>query len=387
MSAWAAPEPQYVAPVGSYSVAALPPLPPQQPQAAVRRRHLFRVPGPAPIVPGDGGSTSSAPSSRHSRDQLHGEVGNYSYGGSAGSTVTGSNMNNMLLPPGLLSISDLDASLRDLLAPLVAEARHRRGDGAAFSPPEPVEVRGAFAAVSAVCMVQKSSASPSGFAGSAESHFQGACQALAHQGFRQCDIIVDKLGVCLRCESEESEDDQQVDFPWSSVSDVQDPRSKAGLQGCMMTLTVREPACLSEAPAGALALVLRLPDRATARRLADATLAFKAYEAQAYGLCDGAARRSQLVAVGGGPVNGVPVAAAPNVQHAAAFQAASLASLLLDERGCAYWSLADGHELLAMQHLGAAHVEAAEQQHAVLPHFTMEGSVDGDTPCCHICWC
>mmetsp|Transcript_153905 Transcript_153905/g.271737 ORF Transcript_153905/g.271737 Transcript_153905/m.271737 type:complete len:382 (+) Transcript_153905:101-1246(+) len=244
---------------------------------------------------------------------------------------------------------EIDASLQDLLAPLVAERVHDLGQ---IAPPSSLEVRNVFAAISAV---SAPALSPDG--SSEGSHFSSACRSLARSGFRRCCLVVDKLGVSVRCveEREMGQQEEQVDFPWSSISDVQDPRLKAGLQGCAVTLGVREPTRLFEAASGALALVLRLPDRDTARRLADAALAFKAYEAQTalWNACSQA---------------GLGTISAPF---------GKFATLLLDERGCAFWSLVGDEE--------AAYLEAAKT-HVEPLGPVVEVSVP-ESSCCNLCWC
>lgn len=234
-------------------------------------------------------------------------------------------------------LPEADASLHELLAPLVKESLQASGH---ISPPNPLEVLGAFAAISSVA-----SASAVGDV-QMVSHFRGALRSLAQQGFRRCSLVSDKLGISIRCleEVDLGHQEEQVDFPWSSVSDIQDPRTKAGLQGCAVTFGVREPSRIFEGASGALALVVRLPDRATARKLADAALAFKAYEAQ-----------TLLWKVCGRGGNNFGTAA-----------------LLLDERGCAFWSLADDNTV---------GVEAAP-----LPYVMEQGAAPEST-CCNICWC
>jgi len=214
-----------------------------------------------------------------------------------------------------------------------------------------------FAAVSAVAAPSAASTDPrTGKTAEPGSHFVSACKSLAMQGFRRCNLVADKLGVSIRCDPDPDDQEspfpaEQVDFPWSSISDVQDPRAKAGLQGCTVTMGIREPSRLWEAPVGALALVLRLPDRAAARQLADAALAFKAYEAQA-ALWHACGRVAPSVA---------PVAARP--------------VLLLDERGSAFWSLA-----------GDEDVAFSEATKSMPVEIHLEGA-STDTPCCNLCWC
>lgn len=243
---------------------------------------------------------------------------------------------------------EIDASLQDLLAPLVAERVH---DFGRLAPPNSLEVEHVFAAISAVSTPADSS---NGIYGPG-SHFASACRSLARHGFRRCRLVVDKLGVSIHCAAEPQlgQEAEQVDFPWSSISDVQDPRAKAGLQGCAVTLGVREPTRLFEAPSAALALVLRLPDRVTARRLADAALAFKAYEAQTalWNACGGLGA------------------------HSAAF--GKFAKLLLDERGSAFWSLSGPEE--------AEYLEAAKTH--VEPLGPVVEASAPESSCCHLCWC
>lgn len=258
-----------------------------------------------------------------------------------------------LPPPRTLAPPpESDASLRDLLAPLVAE-KVRSGGG--LAPPDALELDNALAAISAVSVASREAA---GAAGSSTSHFACACQSLAMRGFRRCSVVVDKLGVSVRCLPEDAGPGdaaagavEQVDFPWSSVSDVQDPRLKPGLQGCAVTLGVREPARLFEGPAGALALVLRLPDRQAACRLADTALAFKAYEAQA--ALWNACRR-----------------ALPGI--------AQESMLFLDDRGCAFWSLPD--DVRDELH-GPGIAPPSELLGPVLEGSTTESQ------CCNLCWC
>lgn len=247
----------------------------------------------------------------------------------------------MLAPP-----LECDSSLRDMLAPLVAERLHLKGG---ISPPNLLEVAGVLAAISAV-------AAPS--SNSTGSHFAGACGALAMHGFRQCSLVVDKLGVSVRCTDSQAESGQgadQVDFPWSSISDVQDPRLKRGLQGCAVTLGVREPSRLGEGPPGALALVLRLADHDAAQRLADTVLAFKAYEAQT-ALWNKFGRT-------------------PNVTQGDE----SSAVLMLDERGSAFWSLAEDDPWAASE-------EAKLCLDAYGGTISMESAAPVP-PCCQFCWC
>merc|ERR1711972_1078633 len=81
--------------------------------------------------------------------------------------------------------SEIDASLRDLLAPLVAErVRHAGG----IAPPDALEIDGVFAAVSAVAAPSGAAASDNSFSmnGEPNSHFTSACRSLAMQGFRRC---------------------------------------------------------------------------------------------------------------------------------------------------------------------------------------------------------
>lgn len=239
------------------------------------------------------------------------------------------------------ALPEADASLCDLLAPLVAESLGAYGR---VAPPSPLEVGGAFAAISAV---------PSASAIQGGSHFVSALRSLAQCGFRRCSLVVDKLGLSICCleELDLGHSAEQVDFPWSSVSDVQDPRLKPGLQGCAVTVGIREPSRLFEGPCGALALVVRLPDRESAQRLADATLAFKAYEAQTmlWNVCGHGVSTESL---------------------------SSLTTLLLDERGCAFWSVADDNK---------RGVEAAKVH--TEPFVYMEQGAPPETTCCNICWC
>eukprot|EP00927_Polykrikos_kofoidii_P017528 TRINITY_DN18003_c0_g1_i1.p1 TRINITY_DN18003_c0_g1~~TRINITY_DN18003_c0_g1_i1.p1 ORF type:complete len:357 (-),score=54.70 TRINITY_DN18003_c0_g1_i1:321-1259(-) len=245
---------------------------------------------------------------------------------------------------------EIDASLRDLLAPLVAE-RVRQNGG--IAPPHAFQVEGAFAAVSTVTAAN--SESRAGSVGTERgSHFAGACRSLAMHGFRRCSLVVDKLGLSITCVPEEpGGQTEQVDFPWSSISDVQDPRTKSGLQACAVTLGIREPSKLFQAPTSALALVLRLPDRETAQRLADAGLAFKAYEAQAalWYACGRAVVTAPLIG--------------------------ATAALLLDERGCAFWSVAGD--------VDASNAEIVPTVPADIGPV-MEGSTS-PTHCCNLCWC
>jgi len=250
---------------------------------------------------------------------------------------------------GLSPPPDSDVSLLDLLAPLVAERLQRTGGLA--PPPQPLEISDAFAAISVVTVPRgdTSGAVP----GACASHFVQACSSLATHGFRRCSLVVDKLGVSVRClegHGSQGHPAEQVDFPWSSVSDVQDPRLRTGLQGCTLALGVREPARLFGGPAGALTLVLRLPNGSTAGRLADAALAFKAYEAQT-------ALRSRGQA-----------AASP-----------ALAALLLDECGSAFWSLTGDEEQ------EAAGADAAKVNMEPCGPVMEGGPLE--PPCCSLCWC
>lgn len=236
-----------------------------------------------------------------------------------------------------------DASLRDLLAPLVAESLRAHGR---LAPPSPLELDGAFAAISAV----PSATSDRHFHNA--SHFASALRSLAQCGFRRCSLVVDKLGLSIRCleELDLGHDSEQVDFPWSAISDVQDPRLKQGLQGCAVTLGIREPTRLLEGPCGALALVIRLPDRDSARKLADAALAFKAYEAQT--ILWNVRGRSRSAAV-----------------------SSVSATLLLDECGFAFWSLGSDDK---------CGVEVAKVHE---PFIYVEQGAPAETTCCNICWC
>lgn len=246
-----------------------------------------------------------------------------------------SSSSSFALPP-----ESMDASLRDMLAPLVAESLRAHGR---LAPPRSLELSGVFAAVSAV-----SSGVTTGCTQS-DSHFVSAIQCLAQRGFRRCSVVVDKLGVSIGCmeELDAGHCAEQVDFQWSSICDVQDPRLKPGLQGCAVTLGIREPTRLFEGPRGALALVLRLPNRESARSLADASLAFKAYEAQT--VLWHACTASSLVAS---------------------------TQLLLDECGCAFWSTPDS--------AGCA-VEAAKVH--MEPFVYVEHGAPPETTCCNMCWC
>lgn len=254
---------------------------------------------------------------------------------------TDSSDSRALAPP-----LECDSSLQDMLAPLVAERLHLKGG---MSPPNSLEVAGVLAAISAV-------SAPS--SNSAGSHFAGACGALAMHGFRQCSVVVDKLGISVRCSDAQLDRGQgaeQVDFPWSSISDVQDPRLKRGLQGCAVTLGVREPSRLGEGPPGALALVLRLADHDAAQRLADTVLAFKAYEAQT----------ALWNKFGRAPT------APPGDESAAV--------LMLDERGSAFWSLAEDDPWAATE-------EAKICLDAYGGTISMESAAPVP-PCCQFCWC
>lgn len=237
-----------------------------------------------------------------------------------------------------------DASLGDLLAPLVAERMRHNGR---IAPPEPLEFPMVFAAISAI-------AAPTADPGAQWSHFMGACESLATCGFRRCSLVVDKLGISVRCVDEQDvpgRPGEQVDFPWSSISDVQDPRLKNGLQGCAVTLGIREPARLFEGPAGALALALRLSSWEDARNFADAALAFKAYEAQM------AVWNSQRCHT------------EPSTD--------TVALLLLDERGYAFWSINGEEE--------AEPIPEPSVDLDVMGPVT-EGNMT-TTPCCTLCWC
>lgn len=243
---------------------------------------------------------------------------------------------NSLAPP-----PESDASLQELLAPLVAECLH---DRQRMGPPDALELDGAFAAISAIGDLRGSNSG---------SYFTAAIRSLAKHGFRRCTLVVDKLGLSIRCLEELPLGcrAEQVDFSWSSISDVQDPHQKAGLQGCAVTLGIREPARLLESSCGGLALVLRLQNRESARRLADAALAFKAYEAQtALWTCVGNKSKAALM---------------------------ELTKLLLDEHGCAVWSLPDSQSNSLLQ---APQVLAE-------PYVYMEQGPDSQTPCCNLCWC
>lgn len=262
-------------------------------------------------------------------------------------------------------LEESDASLCDLLAPLVAE---RVQDVGRLAPPSALEVDSAYAAISAVALPAPATAVSAGGAAlgvavldaAPGSHFVSACRNLALSGFRRCSLVVDKLGVsirCLRSDPDLPSEAEQVDFPWSSISDVQDPGLRAGLQGCTVTLGIREPSRLFEGPSGALALVVRLPDRKTARRLADATLAFKAYEAQTalwnmWGPRQEICGNTRLFDEG-------------------------FAALLLDEQGCAFWSLAGEEE--AAQCGRADPTTCGPTVEAYVPQ--------GPQQCCHLCWC
>lgn len=319
--------------------------------AEVRRR---------PGLPAQGGGGGGGDSRR---DSGHGHSSAAYRGGSGAGPSAG------LVPP-----LESDASLHDLLAPLVAE-RVRRNGG--LSPPSPLEVPTALAAISAVVAPPSHGADNGASAaerGAFTSHFESACKSLGMQGFRTCSLVADKLGVSIRCKSSPQDHpergcpEEQVDFPWSSISDVQDPRPKPGLQGCAVTLGVREPTRLFEGSAGALALVLRLPDRETAQRLADAALAFKAYETQT-SLFNARGR-------GGPPARGPPPPAG-----ASASVIAGGAALLLDERGGAFWSMGERAE-------GMEAAKAGALDPLVGGGVQLEGaSLDDQQACCTLCWC
>jgi len=212
---------------------------------------------------------------------------------------------------GFASLSDdLDSSLRDFLAPLVTECNNSRGR---ITPPNVFRVQSALAAISAVKLPG---------ANDPTTYLVSARKSLATHGFRRCDLVVDKLGVSVRCFPDEGSFksklnhgnlSDQFDFPWTSISDVQDPRTKKGLQGLAVTFGIREPASLGGEPSGALCLVIRLPDRVTAHKLADVALAFKVYEVQ--------------------------TAVWNSVGRNGLAAARNSAALLLDERGIAFWSL------------------------------------------------
>merc|ERR1711972_614607 len=147
---------------------------------------------------------------------------------------------------------------------------------------------------------------------------------------------------------------EQFDFPWSSICDIQDPMPRAGLQGCAVTVGIREPSRLFEGPCGGLALVLRLPNKESARRLADAGLAFKAYEAQTalWNACNLATVQGTVALAG-------------------------FARLLLDEHGFAFWSAAEDH--------CSAQPQARKALHE--PFVYVEQGPAQETPCCNLCWC
>jgi len=243
---------------------------------------------------------------------------------------------NALAPP-----PESDASLQELLAPLVAECLH---DRKRIAPPNALELDGAFAAISAIGDLCGSNGG---------SYFASALRSLAQHGFRRCSLVVDKLGLSIRCLEELSLgcEAEQVDFSWSSISDVQDPHQKAGLQGCAVTVGIREPVRLFEGPCGGLALVLRVRNRESARRLADAALAFKAYEAQTT-LWNCVGNKGQASLIG-------------------------LTKLLLDDHGCAVWSLPDNQ---------SSSVSQVPKVFAE-PCVYMEQGSTSQTPCCNLCWC
>lgn len=194
-------------------------------------------------------------------------------------------------------------------------------------------------------------------------HFVSARKILATSGFRRCDIVVDKLGVSVRCLEDLGAGDakqshgfpsEQIDFPWSSISDVQDPRTKKGLQGHAVMLGIREPASLGGEPSAALCLVLRLPDRPTAHKLADVALAFKVYEVQ--------------------------TAVWNTVERHGLAAARSNAALLLDERGIAFWSLSLYDE--------PAMMEAPRCNIDIIGNDIVYEAAAPNVLCCGgLCWC
>jgi len=262
--------------------------------------------------------------------------------------------NELDLPP------EDDALLGELLAPLVAEKMRRTGS---LRAPEPIEEGHVFAAInaaSASCASKNCIQEENDPRCGPWSHFAGACAALSsgERGFRCCTLVADKLGVSIRCADEDNGQKSlmtQIDFPWSSISDVQEPRQEGGPESCTVTLAIREPTRLSGGPAGALALTLRLPSWKVARRFADTVFAFKAFEAQ----------RTLL----------------SNITKPVAPETHADGQLLLDETGCAFWALDQDTQLDPED-------EEAGFLSPVMEAYVMESCpAPVPTPCCTLCWC
>lgn len=202
-----------------------------------------------------------------------------------------------------------DPSLGDLLRPLVSEAftdLHR------ITMPTPLDVPLVLVALAV-------SGEPDDV-----THFERACQSLATAGFRICSVVMDKLGLSVRClkplkeynpDGEEYELPECFHFPWASVMDIE-PKMSADPDGeHLIVIRVREPVALGNEPSGGLMLVLRMADRALASRIVDCTLAFKSYEFQ--------------MVLFNSRVSMPSSAAAHN----------GAAALFLDEKGFAFWRL------------------------------------------------
>jgi len=306
-------------------------------------------------------------------------------------------------------------NLETLLETMVAESARDliarpRGDTPQLTPPAIVEVPSAHAALisgmhehaeddCAPSIFHRHSTCPSsaGEAGNASGHrmpaphFEHARRQLhTRKRYRGCALVVDKLGVSIRCPN------AHLDFPWSSIVDVdvglpsalslskqslsdcgsssssaassprigtpgpvddastmtasamcnacntrRQPRTDRGpsprappVRDHIVTMRVREPAALGADQLLPLTLELRLPDGATAARVADAAVAFKAYELKAM-LCAAMARRNasayQRASSSGVSTSGSEL---PRPRTKADKPSTTL---LLDELGTAFW--------------------------------------------------